>query len=85
MNVGLLEQFAADGFAGAACEEHVVGEHHGGAAVLLEDGGDMLVRIKVRLQSPGALSRRFLQHRPRSRRLGFSRADLRRDRSTHAR
>ena len=34
VDIGLLEQFAADGFAGAAFKEHVVRQHDGRAAML---------------------------------------------------
>lgn len=47
VNVGLLEQLATDGFPGAAFEEHVVRQHHRRAAVLLEDGEDMLEEVEL--------------------------------------
>ena len=47
VNIGLLEQFAADGFAGAAFEEDVVRQHDRGAAVLLEDGEDVLEEVEL--------------------------------------
>ena len=53
VDVGLLEQFAADGFAGAAFEEHVVGQHHRGAAVLLEDGEDVLEEVELLVARAG--------------------------------
>lgn len=47
MDIGLLEQVAADGFAGAALEEHIVRQHDGRAAVLLEDGEDVLDEVEL--------------------------------------
>ena len=47
MNVRLLEQFAPDGFARAAFEEHVVRQHHRRASVLLEDGEDVMEEIEL--------------------------------------
>ena len=47
VDVRLLEQFAPDGFARAAFEEHVVRQHHRRAAVLLEDGEDVLEEIEL--------------------------------------
>jgi hypothetical protein len=53
VDVGLLEQLAADGFAGAAFEEHVVRQNHGGAAVLLEDGEDVLEEVELLVARAG--------------------------------
>jgi len=47
VNVGLLEQFAPDGFARAAFKEHIVRQHHRRATVLLEDGEDVLEEIEL--------------------------------------
>ena len=47
VDVGLLEQFAPDGFARAAFEEDVVRQHDRRAAVLLEDGEDVLEEIEL--------------------------------------
>ena len=47
VDVGLLEQRAADGFAGAAFEKDVVRQHDRGAAVLLEDGEDVLEEVEL--------------------------------------
>ena len=47
VHVGLLEQFAADRFARAAFEEHVVGQHHRRAPVLLEDREDVLEEVEL--------------------------------------
>ena len=47
VDVGLFQQFAADGFAGAAFEEDVVGEDDGGASVHLEDGMDVLEKVEL--------------------------------------
>ena len=47
MHVGLLEQFAPDGFARAAFKVHVVRQHHRRAPVLLEDGEDVLEEIEL--------------------------------------
>ena len=41
------EQFAADGLAGAAFEEDVVGQHDGGATVGLEDRHDVLHEVEL--------------------------------------
>ena len=53
MHVGLLEQFAADRLAGAALEEHVVGQHHRRAAVLLEDREDVLEEVELLVAGRG--------------------------------
>ena len=50
VDIGLLEQFAANRFARAAFEKHVVRHHHGGAAVLLEDGEDVLEKVELLVQ-----------------------------------
>ena len=47
VDVGLLEQGAPDSFAGAAFEEDVVGQHARGAAVLLQDGEDVLEEVEL--------------------------------------
>ena len=47
MHVRLLEQFAPDGFARAAFEEHVIRQHHRRATVLLENGEDVLEEIEL--------------------------------------
>ena len=47
VHVRLLEQLAADGFAGAAFKEHVVRQHDRRAAVLLEDGEDVLEEVEL--------------------------------------
>ena len=47
VHVRLLEQFAPDGFARAAFKQHVVRQHHRRAAVLLEDGEDVLEEIEL--------------------------------------
>ena len=47
MDVGAFKEFAADGFAGAAFEEDVVGQYHRGAAVDLEDGMDVLEEVQL--------------------------------------
>ena len=43
----LLEELAADGFARAAFKEDVVGHHHRGASVLLEDGEYVLEEVEL--------------------------------------
>jgi len=53
VDVGLLEQLAADGLARAALEEHVVGQHDGRAAVLLEDGEDVLEEVELLVAGAG--------------------------------
>ena len=47
VHVRLLEQFAPDGFARAAFEQHVVRQHDRRAAVLLEDREDVLEEIEL--------------------------------------
>ncbi len=47
VHVRLLEQFAPDGFARAAFKQHVVRQHHRRAAMLLEDGEDVLEEIEL--------------------------------------
>ena len=47
VDVGLLEQGAPDGFAGAAFEEDVIRQHDRSAAVLLEDGEDVLEEVEL--------------------------------------
>ena len=44
---------AADGLAGAAFEQHVVGHHHGGAAVLPEQGLDVLDEVELFVRGGG--------------------------------
>ena len=46
----LLEQFASDRFAGTAFEEDVVGNNDRGAAVLLQDGEDVLEEVELKCQ-----------------------------------
>ena len=47
MNVGLIEQLAANGFSGTAFEQHVVWQHDGSTAVLFEDGEDVLQEVQL--------------------------------------
>ena len=47
VDVALVEQLAADGLAGAALEEHVVGHDDGGAAVDLEQRLDVLDEVEL--------------------------------------
>ena len=47
VNVGLLEQFASDGFAGAAFEENIVGDNDRSATVLLQNGEDVLKEVEL--------------------------------------
>ena len=47
VNIGLLEQLSADGLAGAAFKENVVGNDDRGAAVLLQDGKDVLEEVEL--------------------------------------
>lgn len=47
VDVGLLEELAADGFAGAAFEEDVVRQHDSGASVLFEDGKNVLEEVEL--------------------------------------
>src|ERR1019366_1341069 len=47
VDIGLLEQLAANRFAGAAFEENVVRNDHRGPAVLLEDREDVLDEVEL--------------------------------------
>jgi hypothetical protein len=47
VNIGLLEELAADGLAGAAFEKDVVGQDNRGAAMLVEDGKNVLEEIEL--------------------------------------
>jgi hypothetical protein len=47
VDVGLVEQFTADGFPGSAFEEHVVRQHHGSSTMHLEDGEDVLEKVEL--------------------------------------
>lgn len=47
VDIRLLEELAADGFARAAFKEDVVGQHHGGASVLFEDGENVLEKVEL--------------------------------------
>jgi hypothetical protein len=47
VNVGLFEDFASYRFPGAALEKHVVGNNDRGAAVLLQDGEDVLEKVEL--------------------------------------
>ena len=42
-----MQQLSADGFAGAALEQHVVGQHHGGAPVHGQQGLDVLHKVQL--------------------------------------
>ena len=53
-----LEELAADGLAGAALEEHVVGQHDGGAAVDLQHGVDVLQEVELLVAGRWPRSRR---------------------------
>jgi hypothetical protein len=61
VHVGLLEQFAPDGFARATFKKHVVRQHHRRATMLLEDGEDVLGEPELLDESPRA--RPFLRFR----------------------
>ena len=58
VHVGLLEQFAPDGLARAAFEQHVVRHHHRRAAVLLEDGEDVLEEVELLVAGASPRNRR---------------------------
>jgi hypothetical protein len=47
VHVALVQQLAADGLAGPALEEHVVGHDDGGAAVDLEQRLDVLHEVEL--------------------------------------
>ena len=47
VDIGLLEQLAADCFTGAAFEEHVVRQHHRRPAMLLQDREDVLEEVEL--------------------------------------
>jgi hypothetical protein len=47
MNVGLVEELPANSLSGAAFEKHVVRDDNGRAAVLLEDGEDVLQEVEL--------------------------------------
>ena len=47
MNIRLLEQVASHGLAGAAFEQDVVGNDHGGAPVLFQDREDVLDEVEL--------------------------------------
>jgi hypothetical protein len=47
VHIGLLEQLAADGFTGTAFEEDVVGDNDRGAAVLLQNGKDVVEEVEL--------------------------------------
>jgi hypothetical protein len=53
VNVALVQELAADGFAGAAFEQDVVGYDHGGAAVLPEQGFDVLDKVELFVRGSG--------------------------------
>ena len=60
VNVGLLEQFAEDGFARPSFEQHVVRQHDRRAAVLLEDGENVLEKIELLVASGAQRSSRLV-------------------------
>jgi len=47
MDVAIVEEAFANGLAGAALEEHVVGQDDGGAAVDLEEAADVLEEVEL--------------------------------------
>ena len=47
MDVGLLEQFAADRLPRSTLEQHIVGKNHRSAAVLLQDREDVLEEVEL--------------------------------------
>ena len=47
VQVGVVEQLAADRLAGAALEQDVVGHDHGGAAAAVEHGADVLHEVEL--------------------------------------
>src|SRR2546430_16336111 len=47
MNVSLLKEFATDRFTGAAFKEDVIGHNDRGAAMLLQDGEDVLEEVEL--------------------------------------
>jgi hypothetical protein len=53
VHVALVQQLLADGLARAALEQHVVGQHHGGAAVLLEQRLDVLHEVELLVAGGG--------------------------------
>ena len=53
VDVAALEQFAADGFAGSAFEEDVVGEDDGGGAADLEFADDVLEEVELFVRGGG--------------------------------
>ena len=53
VGVGLLEELAADSFAGSAFEENVVGQDDGGVAVLLQDSENVLEEVELLVAGGG--------------------------------
>ena len=53
VDVAALEEFAADGFAGSAFEEDVVGEDDGGGAADLELADDVLEEVELFVRGGG--------------------------------
>lgn len=53
VHVAFVHQLAADGFAGAAFEQRIVGNHHRGAAVRLEQGLDVLNEVELLVAGGG--------------------------------
>src|SRR6266852_3299115 len=53
MHVRLFEQGPANGFAGTAFKEHVVRHYDGRAAMLLQDGEDMLEEVELLVARAG--------------------------------
>ena len=53
MNVCLLEKFATDSLAGAAFEQHIVGNNNRSATVLLQYGEDVLEEVELFVAGTG--------------------------------
>jgi hypothetical protein len=53
MDIAIAQQALADGFSGAAFEQHVVGQDDGGAAVDPEQGADVLEEIELLVAGGG--------------------------------
>jgi hypothetical protein len=51
VKIEIVQQAAADRLAGAALEQHIVGHHDGGSAVLGEHGHDVLQEIELLVRS----------------------------------
>jgi hypothetical protein len=47
VEIEIVQQAAADRLAGAALEQHIVGHHDGGSAVLSQHGHDVLQEIEL--------------------------------------